>query len=83
MYSWFSSLRIRRMESELYGGPETVEHVWERDDDFQSFHVRRRDGTDSVPEDPSSSSHKAPGWYKMAFDESSGEMTFQDVSAEK
>ena len=76
MYSWISSLKIRRMESRLYSGPETVEHVYEREDDFQSVHVRRRDGTDSAPPSVISPEPTAT-WYTMLFDAASGEMRFQ------
>ena len=82
MYSWLSSLKIRRMESHLYSGPETVEHVYEREDDFQSVHVRRRDGTDSTPPLvvlPKS----AVIWYTMVFDEASGEMRFESIDDTK
>ncbi|HEY1174470.1 MAG TPA: hypothetical protein VGH19_24105 [Verrucomicrobiae bacterium] len=63
------------MESALYGGPETVEHVYEREDDFQSVHVRRRDETDSVPH--TTNPEGVEIWYTQVYDSSTGEMLFE------
>jgi hypothetical protein len=76
MYSWVSTLKIRKMESQLYGGPETVEHAFECEDDFQSVHVRRRDGTDY-----DSRARPAGGaavWYVMVYDPVRDEMHFEE-----
>jgi hypothetical protein len=72
MYSWVSSLKIRQMESGLYRGPETVEHAFERDDDFQATHIRRRDQTDA----PRSTPKSTAVWYRMVYDSETREMTF-------
>ena len=42
MYKFSTYELIRELESFLFGGPETVEHVYEREASFQSVKAQRR-----------------------------------------
>jgi hypothetical protein len=57
----------------LYGGPETVEHVFEREDSFQAHHSRRREGA-ACPAAAARSSQRA--WYRYRYIPETGEVEY-------
>ncbi len=42
MFSYDSLIEIRKLEAFLYEGPEMVEQLYERNDNFSSMPMRRR-----------------------------------------
>ena len=44
MFGWVCYDRMEEMDAVLYGGPVTVEHIFERDAGFHTFHPGRRPG---------------------------------------
>ncbi len=59
--------KIRRVESFLYGGPETVEHNFEREDNFQADRERRRQQK-STPIRPNGRKYEREVWYSVEYD---------------
>lgn len=74
MFSRHCYTKIRRLEALLYEGPETVEQVFEREDRFQSQHVRRR-SLDMVFYDIKSQESNL--LYTITYDEEQDELKYQ------
>ena len=64
---------IRDLEAFLYGGPETVEHVYEREDNFQALHIRRR-GTEEISQ---SDSTQCALWYSAKVNQDNGQIEYE------
>lgn len=73
MFSQLSLEQIRDMEAFLYGGPETVEQIYESSDNFQAIHVRKREpnGVES------SKLFTEEVWYRYKFDEDKGDFIYE------
>ncbi len=76
MFTRFCLNKIRNVEAFVHGGPETVEHVYEREDSFQSHHSRRRQSAvDRGEPDPKQSEI----WYTFRYDAEKGEVVYTVV----
>ena len=80
MFSRYCFNQIRDLESFLYGGPETVEQVFEREDSFQAHHSRRRENT---PNEPSPSVAEHLVWYKYRYDPENGNVVYTPMTDDR
>jgi hypothetical protein len=76
MFSYESLIDIRDLEIFLFEGPETVEQVYETNDNFSYNHSRRRDQKDNEDE-PSEDSDNSAIWYSYYIDSKSGEIVYE------
>jgi len=75
MFNRFCFNSIRRIEASIFGGPETVEHNFERDGNFRvEREFSRGNGDAGISNTPES---KSDIWYYSIFDPKNQEIRYE------